>query len=197
MQGAILLLAAGSSKRMGKPKLLLPYNGRTLLWHAANAAKMANLGPVVIVTGELNAPIRNNLADLNVSFVHNPNWSEGMASSIVAGMNYLTNLQPVPEAVVIMVSDQPAVNEGLLTKLWLIWLESGKPITASGYADQVGTPAVFAQLLFSELLQLKGDAGAKKLIKNNPDLVSLVEFPDGLTDIDTPEDYEKLKKAGE
>jgi molybdenum cofactor cytidylyltransferase len=197
MQGAILLLAAGSSKRMGKPKQLLPYKGRTLLWHAANAAKMAKLGPVVIVTGELDAPIRKNLADLNLSFVQNQNWAQGMATSIVTGINYLTNLQTVPEAVLIMVGDQPAVNEALLKKLWLNWQESGKSIAASGYAEQVGTPAVFTQSLFSELLLLKGDAGAKKLIKKYPDQVHQVSFPDGLLDVDTPEDYEQLKKASE
>ncbi|WP_290792008.1 nucleotidyltransferase family protein [Flavihumibacter sp. UBA7668] len=197
MQGAILLLAAGSSSRMGKPKQLLPHKGRTLLWHAANAAKMAELGEVLIVTGELDVHIRMNLADLNISFVLNPNWAEGMASSIVTGMNYLTNLQPVPDAVLIMVGDQPAVNEGLLKKLWLNWQESGKAIAASSYAQQVGTPAVFAQSLFSELLLLKGDTGAKKLIKKYQDQVSLVPFPDGLLDIDTPQDYEQLKKSSE
>ncbi len=196
-KATIVLLAAGGSVRMGRPKQLLPFKGKTLLWHAASEAIAANLGTVVVVTGEMDPLIRESLAGLQVSYAYNPDWQKGIASSIVTGIRAALTPPPGPEAVLLMVADQPAVTEGLLKKIWLNWKESGKPIAASVYDNQAGTPALFAESLFQELLQLEGDTGAKRILKKYQEELCLLDFPEGGLDIDTPNDYELLKQAME
>ena len=188
----IVLLAAGASSRLGKPKQLLPYEGTTLLQHAVQQAVDATLKPIVIVVGA-NANILNiEIEESQANIVMNVTWEEGMASSIRTGLQKMLELEPTINSVIMMVCDQPFVTVQLLQDLMAKHIETGKPIIASNYKNNLGTPALFDATIFSELMQLKGDTGAKKILNNHPEWVAAIDFPMGEIDIDTEEDYKKL-----
>ena len=188
----IVLLAAGASSRLGKPKQLLPYKGTTLLKHAVQLAVDAALKPIVIVVGA-NANILNiEIEESQANIVMNETWQEGMASSIRTGLQKMLELEPTINSVIMMVCDQPFVTVQLLQDLMAKHIETGKPIIASNYKNNLGTPALFDATIFSELMQLKGDTGAKKILSNHPEWVAAIDFPMGEIDIDTEEDYKKL-----
>jgi molybdenum cofactor cytidylyltransferase len=187
---ALLLLAAGASTRMGRPKQLLPYRGRTLLRHAAETAVASGCAPIVLVTGALHEALVADVAGLPVQAVHNPAWETGMASSIRVGLKAVQAAQPA--AVLIMLSDQPLLTPELLRHLVLAQQQTQAPIVAAAYGDALGVPAVFAAAVFPELLQLQGPAGAGRLIAGYGAAVGRVPFPAGLLDVDTPAQYAAL-----
>jgi molybdenum cofactor cytidylyltransferase len=191
---ALLLLAAGASTRMGRPKQLLPYRGRTLLRHAAETAVASGCAPVVLVTGALTEALTAEVAGLPIQATHNPEWETGMASSIRAGLAAVQAAQP--RAVLIMLSDQPHLTPELLRQLVQRQQQTHAPIVAAAYGDTLGVPAVFAASVFPELLQLQGQAGAGRLIASHGPAVERVDFPAGLLDVDTPEQYAALVKDG-
>ena len=187
---ALVLLAAGASTRMGRPKQLLPYHGRTLLRHAAETAVASGCVPIVLVTGALHDELVDEVGDLPIQAVHNPAWQTGMASSIRTGLAAVAAARPA--AVLIMLSDQPLVTPELLRKLVALQQQTQAPIVAAAYGDTLGVPAVFGQTLLPELLKLQGQSGANKLINSLGPAVGRVPFPAGLLDVDTPEQYAAL-----
>ncbi|MDO7853969.1 nucleotidyltransferase family protein [Hymenobacter sp. CA1UV-4] len=187
---ALLLLAAGASTRMGQPKQLLPYRGRTLLRHAAETAVASGCAPIVLVTGALNEALTSEVTGLPIQTIHNPDWETGMASSIRAGLLAVQAAQP--RAVLVMLSDQPHVTPELLQQLIQRQQQTQAPIVAAAYGDTLGVPAVFAETVFPELLMLQGQAGAGRLIAGYCAAVERVDFPAGLLDVDTPEQYAAL-----
>ncbi|MBJ6110541.1 nucleotidyltransferase family protein [Hymenobacter sp. BT523] len=191
---ALVLLAAGASTRMGRPKQLLSYRGRTLLRHAAETAIASGCTPIVLVTGAVREALAAEVADLPVQVVHNPDWETGMASSIRAG---LAAAQPAePAAVLIMLSDQPHLTPELLRELVQRQRQAQAPIAAAAYGDALGVPAVFDRALFSQLMELRGQAGAGRLIASYGPAVERIAFPAGLLDVDTPEQYAALLQNG-
>ena len=190
----IILLAAGQSARLGKPKQLLNYKGKTLLAHSLQIAIETQLQPIVTVLGANLDTLKQSIEPTNTNIVINQEWSEGMASSIRCGMEELLKITPSIAGVIIMVCDQPYVTAKLLTDLVEKHKDSSKPIIASRYNNNIGTPALFDKTIFALLLSLKGDSGAKKIMKSNPDWVETVNFPFGEIDIDTSLDYELLMK---
>ena len=190
----IILLAAGQSARLGKPKQLLNYKGKTLLAHSLQIAIETQLQPIVTVLGANLDILKESIEPTNTTIVINQEWSEGMASSIRCGMEELVKIAPSIAGVIIMVCDQPYVTAKLLTDLVEKHEDSSKPIIASRYNNNIGTPALFDKTIFALLLSLKGDSGAKKIMKSNPDWVETVNFPFGEIDIDTSLDYELLMK---
>ncbi len=190
----IILLAAGQSARLGKPKQLLNYKGKTLLAHSLQIAIETQLQPIVTVLGANLDILKESIELINTTIVINQEWSEGMASSIRCGMEELLKIAPSIAGVIIMVCDQPYVTAKLLTDLVEKHEDSSKPIIASRYNNNIGTPALFDKTIFALLLSLKGDSGAKKIMKSNPDWVETVNFPFGEIDIDTSLDYELLMK---
>ncbi|MBH8559158.1 nucleotidyltransferase family protein [Hymenobacter negativus] len=187
---ALLLLAAGASTRMGRPKQLLPYHGRTLLRHAAETAVASGCAPIVLVTGALHEELLTEVAGLPIQAVHNADWATGMASSIRAGLGALP--ETAPAAVLIMLTDQPLVTPQLLRELMARQQQTQAPIVAAAYGDTLGVPAIFAPTMLPELLQLQGQQGAGRLIASLGAAVGRVPFPAGLLDVDTPEDYAAL-----
>lgn len=190
----IVLLAAGESSRMGRPKQLLRFEGKSLLGHAVQVALDTVQEPVIVVLGA-NAPLF--LPELDKQPVHtvlNPDWTEGMASSIRLGLSALLERDSSVDAAVFMVCDQPFMSSALLKELIAKRKDTGKAIIASTYGNTAGTPAVFNKSIFPELLALAGDTGARKLIRQHPDLLATVPFLLGNIDIDTPQDYEALRK---
>jgi molybdenum cofactor cytidylyltransferase len=189
---ALLLLAAGASTRMGRPKQLLPYHGRTLLRHAAETAVASGCAPIVLVTGALHKELLAEVSALPIQAIHNAEWETGMASSIRAGLSALAETKPV--AVLIMLTDQPLVTPDLLQELIARQQQTQAPIVAAAYGDTLGVPAVFAQSMLTELLQLQGQQGAGRLIASLGAAVGRVPFPAGVLDVDTPEQYAALLK---
>ena len=188
----IIILAAGNSSRLGKPKQLVLYGDQTLIQHAVNAALDTPAQQVILVLGANSTTIKPTIKQTNLTIIENKDWQQGMASSIRAGVSALVKSAPSIEGVIIMVCDQPFVSSSILSQLIEKHKATGKSMIASEYEGTQGTPAFFHKSQFSKLLALFGDSGAKKLIKKYPDLVETIPFPEGKIDIDVPEDVEKL-----
>ena len=188
----IVILAAGDSSRLGNMKQLLSFNGKTLLQHVIDEATEAGAQPIVVITGNNASKVKASIADSKVNIVENENWKEGMASGIVAGVRQVIKLDEGVKKIILAVCDQPFVSSELFEQLDQTQSKSGKPIVASTYAGTVGTPALFSIGFFDQLLSLKGDEGAKKILKSNTKDVAPVPFPKGEIDIDTQKDYENL-----
>jgi molybdenum cofactor cytidylyltransferase len=189
------LLAAGASARLGKPKQLLLYKGKSLLQHATQAALDSRATPVVIVTGANAELVQKEMTGPEVIYTENKEWAEGMASSVRCGLNILLGVAPATDSVIMMVCDQPYVNPKLLNDLLATQWKTGQPIVTSQYENVSGPPALFHKIIFPELLALKGDAGARKIIQRHAHEMATVSFPQGKIDIDTEEDYEALQQS--
>jgi molybdenum cofactor cytidylyltransferase len=190
----VILLAAGSSSRLGTPKQLLQYEDETLLQHSLQVARASNVNPIVVVLGAKAELIMSRIDVGSSIVVINDKWQEGMASSIRCGINSLLKESPGIEGAILMVCDQPFIYPDLLLQLITKQQLTGKPIITSSYADTFGPPTLFHKTIFSELLQLKGDVGAKSILRLNASELEFISFPEGVIDIDTDADYQKLSK---
>lgn len=187
----IILLAAGSSNRLGRPKQLVDWQGQPLIRHMAKVAIEANLGPVTVVLGANDDACREALGDLQLTAIHNPNWTAGMGSSISAGL--LSMIVQATDGVIVMLCDQPLVDADLLRSLKE--LSEEYYVVASRYHEQLGPPAFFSPEQYDSLLALDGAEGAKSVI-NMETSVGWVEAPQAAADIDTPDDLRMLGLAG-
>ncbi|MBS1528952.1 MAG: nucleotidyltransferase family protein [Bacteroidetes bacterium] len=190
--GAIIL-AAGKSARIGLPKQLLRFAGKTLLQHTIDAAKGANVQAILLVLGANKELIISQTDLKGIHVIENQDWQTGMASSIVSGISALEDVDPLADGALLMVCDQPFVTSALLNELIAAQQKSRKPFAASKYDDILGVPALFHKSIFDELIGLKGDHGARKIIERYGENVAFVDFPEGSIDIDTMSEYEKLK----
>ena len=192
-----LVLAAGSSSRLGQPKQLLVYEGETLLHRAVRTALAAGCAPVFVVTGALDAALRAAVADLPCQPVHNPAWATGMSSSVRTGMRALlaatSRPQNAPAAVLLLLCDQPLLTAEHLRQLLATQRATGCPAVASAYAGATGVPAVFGSALFEQLQVQNGAGGAQRLLSSLP-AASLrrLDFPAAALDVDTPAQYQQL-----
>jgi molybdenum cofactor cytidylyltransferase len=187
----VIILAAGGSSRMGTPKQLLLYRGESLIRHAAQVALGSVCDRVVVVIGSRADEMRNELADMPLEVIENPNWQVGMSSSIRAGLQALKSTNDLNE-VVIMLCDQPFVNAEVLNDLVTTQRQTGESIVASLYGTTRGVPALFSRNFFDELMSLAADEGARRTIASHPNDVATVIFPQGAIDIDTPRDHDQL-----
>ncbi|WP_428742555.1 nucleotidyltransferase family protein [Tenacibaculum sp.] len=189
---AILILAAGSSSRMGTIKQLLPYKNTTLLEWAIEQAQKSNTKNVFCVLGANREIIEKHISKKTTELIYNPDYQEGLSTSIVNGIKYLQTKEF--ESVLIMLADQPHLTFEYLNSLIKISEENPSKIIASNYQDKIGVPAIFSEKYFSELLSLKGDKGAKAFLQNHRDIIIEANTPQNLIDIDTPDDYQHLLK---
>ncbi len=190
---AIIILAAGNSSRLGRPKQTLLWQGIPLLRHVANAALESRLGPVVVVTGAYESEVAAAVSDLPLLLIQNKDWSAGMASGIVLGVQKVQGFLPAVSGAILAVSDQPLVNAALFKALAAAHFTAGREsIVASEYAGTLGTPVLFGSVYFNELQQLSGQEGAKKLLRTFNAAVVAVPFAGGAFDVDTEGDYERL-----
>ena len=189
--GAVIL-AAGSSSRMGRPKQTLHYGGESLLRRAALAALGAGCRPVVVVTGAHAELTRRELDGLDVREVFNPLWETGMASSIRAGVEGLLVAAPDADAAVLMLCDQPHVTAEVISGLVAAHRAKGSPVVAAPDGGSIGVPAVLVRSHFAALAWLEGAAGAKQIIKRHAPEAHFLPFPSGEVDIDTPDDLSRL-----
>ena len=188
---ALLLLAAGRSKRVGTPKQLLKFNEVPMLQLVLDNVLGGNYD-VYVVTGAYRAKI---LAAINIEGaeeVYNANWQEGMGSSIREGLKATLTYHDY-NGVIISVADQIFLTREVLEELILKHNANPDHIIASSYGKGFGPPVLFPRSMFSYLKSLNGDEGARLIITKNLNKVVLHEFPEGKIDIDSLEDYENYK----
>ena len=176
--GAIVL-AAGRSTRLGRPKQLVLYRGEPLLRRAAALALSLGARPVVVVLGFAAQPCREALCSLPVIFIENPEYASGMAGTLRLGLEALPSNPP--ERLLLLVADQPLLTAGGLQQL----LDAPGSVAAARYNGHLGVPAIFAREHFSALASLAGDQGARSLLRCLP--VTPVDMPEAAVDVDTPE----------
>ena len=189
-----IILAAGQSSRLGAPKQLLKYQGKSLLQHTIDMTMHSPVQSIIVVLGSGFELMVKEIDSPDISIVKNENWHTGLASSISCGMNALQDIAPSSDTAILMVCDQPFISTELLESLIAEQKKTGKPIVASKYENTIGIPALFHKSFFPQLMELKGDSGAKKIMQQYPDLVTTIPFPSGNIDIDTLGDYEALTK---
>jgi molybdenum cofactor cytidylyltransferase len=188
---AAIIVAAGTSARLGQPKQLLTLAGQPMIVRAAEAALRSGASPVVVVLGAYEEKIRAALAGLPIAIVSNPSWADGMGSSIAAGVAHVIQ-QAIPlDAALIAVCDQPHFQTDTITALRAVF-QGNDSIVAARYAGRVGVPVLFGRAYFDALTRLLGDKGARQILNDNAARVVGVDLPTLAIDLDTWEDYQKL-----
>lgn len=191
----MLILAAGASTRLGKPKQLLQYQGQSFLRHTAKVGLASGCQPIIVVLGAQAEQLRSEVHDLPVTLVENPDWASGISASIRVGLEALQDQGQMLEAAIVTLCDQPFISALLISQLVDCYWGTGKCIIASQYGETIGVPALFDLTLFPDLMLLKGDTGAKSLIQQLMPEVTAVAFPNGAINIDTAQDYKQFLQA--
>lgn len=194
-----ILLAAGASTRLGQPKQLLrlsAFGGETLLDHAVALARAAGAAPIFVVLGAHAEEIHLECELLDCILVRNEAWDEGMASSLRVGIAAVLENTPAAAGVMVMVCDQPGLSAEHLRSLLDAHRADSNRATASCYAGRMGVPAIFPRGMFPALLELQGDQGARMLLQQPGTAVHTIEFPEGESDLDSPEDLRRLESGG-
>ena len=183
-------MAAGGSSRLGSPKQLLTIRGRRLLSRAIDSAEAVTPGRVVVVGGADALRIRLLIRRHHpgTHSVDNSHWAEGMAGSLQAG---LAVLPARATAALLLLSDQPAVGEASLRRLIRAWWSRPGKAAAAAYGSVVGVPAILPRALWNEARRVRGDTGARKLLRVGQTVATVVEMPEAAWDIDTPEDLQR------
>jgi CTP:molybdopterin cytidylyltransferase MocA len=176
-----VLLAAGGSRRLGRPKQLLVHRGRTLVEAAADAALAVCDAGVIAVLGASHAEIASKLSGRALAMVANPRWIEGMGTSLAVGVAQVSS---GCDGVLVLLCDQPHVSEDDLRELALRWRAEPARLVAATYRDVVGVPAIFPRRFFAALRELSGDQGARAVIEGARDDVVRVALPDAAFDVD-------------
>lgn len=187
----IVVLAAGGSTRMGRPKQLLPIAGQSMLLRAASAAVESGCKPAIVVLGAQAELLRPELSGIPVSIAVNETWHRGIGSSIRCGIGALMTSASTRGAVVILLCDQPFVSAEVIRRLVSAHAGSGKPICVSAFNGTFGPPVVVDSRYFDLLLSLPDDQGAKALWACRQEQVHFEPCAEAGTDIDTPGDYER------
>lgn len=190
---ATIILAAGSSSRMGQPKQLISMGGETLVQRTIRTAAQAGSNKTVVVFGANHEKIRDSLQSDHVELVYNQHWQRGMGGSLKCGLNFVMSKFSEVEVALFLVCDQPLLTTEHLKKMLEKFSETNSPIVASYYAGKNGVPVLFHKSLFHELRTIDDQYGAKRVIEQNSALVKSVDFPNGVIDLDTPEDWQKYK----
>jgi molybdenum cofactor cytidylyltransferase len=190
----VAILAAGASTRMGRLKQLLPLEGTPLLVRAVEVALASPAWPVVVVLGAEAEKLRATLARYPVIVTENPAWSEGMASSIRAGITTLQQFSRGLDAALIALCDQPAFSPATIATLVASQRATGNSIVAARYSGRNGAPALFLREHFPTLAALTGEEGAREMLNGPTARVASVDLPDLAFDLDTPGDVAKYQE---
>lgn len=190
MNTSIIILAAGASSRMGMPKQLLMIEGKTLIRRVSEMAIDTSCHPIVVVLGANKEPIRKEIEKIPLTIIENPKWEDGMSSSMKMGLVGAYMTEKEIDAVIFLTVDMPFVSPKLINEMITKATENpDSQIVACSYENQIGIPVLFKRSLFNDLLELKGDEGAKKIVLKNKEKTSLIDFPEGKFDLDTIDEY--------
>ena len=185
---AAVVLAAGSSTRMGRNKLLLDLGGETLVRRAVRAAVGAGVDEVVVVLGHEEPRVRAELAGLPCTFVVNPDHAQGAGTSVRTGVRQVA---AGADALVVVLADMPYVTAEMIATLVKRYRDTGAPLVVSHYGDVQAPPTLYDRALFEELLQIPGERCAKQVVGRHESEAVVVPWPESaLRDIDVPADYE-------
>ena len=182
------ILAAGASRRLGRPKQLVQFRGNELVRHLALQALGSKADHLAVIVGASAEQVVPAVGELPLNCVVNLGWREGIASSIRCAAHWAA--QKNLDALILMTCDQPHLEAAHLDRL-VAEHETGATQVASRYADVVGVPALFSATVFRRLFALNGDAGAAALLREDPHTRS-VEWPAGQIDLDTTRDLALL-----
>jgi molybdenum cofactor cytidylyltransferase len=190
----IVLLAAGSSSRMGHNKLSFIFEGKTMLQNTIDEAINSKTSDIVLVLGANHKENIFEFSGNNAYVVLNKNWKKGIGSSIKCGLQHLIQKQAKLNAVIISVCDQPYLTSEVFDRLISAYANSNKKIIASTYNELLGVPVLYDQSLFDDLLNIPDEHGAKKYVveQAGKDILDTIPFPKGEIDIDTIEDIQNL-----
>ena len=194
-RSAGIVLAAGGSSRMGRPKQLLPLRGRPLLETVVAEVCDSHLDEVLVVLGANADAILASVSLGRSKPLLNPDHATGMASSLRAG---LAALGPDVERAVIILGDQPAISASMLDELLELQATSGLPAAALSFGGLLHPPVVLQRALWGDLESLEGDVGCRAVIRARPELVASLPVSAGLhhpVDVDTPDDYANLVQS--
>jgi len=186
-----IILAAGASSRLGRPKQLLPLAGRPVLTHVVAAASQTTLDPLIVILGHQAGDIQREMDLSGTRVLVNPAYAEGLSSSVRAAIRALP---PIVDAAVFLLGDQPLVEPKVIERLLESYRCDPAVIVQPRYAEGPGNPVLIGRNLFPELLELTGDTGARPLLRRHADRIRFVDVRDFRRpdDIDTSEDYERL-----
>ena len=184
----ILIVAAGTSARLGRPKQLVNYKGMSLLSRTIYAALKSNVGPVYVVTGYKREEIAKEIPQ-EATEIMNPIYRNGMGSSIAIGVREIMNSEC--RGVIVSVGDQPHINPAIFQELQK-QSQSSSGIVVSKYRKAQGPPSYFSAAYFNELIELNDDSGARSVVMKNRNKITYVDFDLGYIDLDTEEDLNLL-----
>lgn len=185
----IIILAAGNSSRLGTPKQLLGFEGKSLLKRITDEALVNTGHSVTVVLGAYHETVGKELTGSKATVIINPEWEKGMSASIKSGLKSLLQAHPGLDQCIVAVCDQPFVDAGVFEQLKARAEETQKGIVTTGFAGTWGVPVLFTKSYFKELLSLEGKNGAKKMVEQYAeDMVTFGFDPAGF-DVDTKADY--------
>jgi molybdenum cofactor cytidylyltransferase len=188
-----IVLAAGTSTRMGRNKLLLQVGGESLLRRAVRRAAAARLHPLLVVLGYDADAAAESIADLPCRPIVNPDYAMGITTSLQAGV------RAVPSdaaAVVVVLADMPFVTTGMIAAVVARYRETRAPLVVSEYGDVNAPPSLYDRRLFDELLEMKGEGCGKRVVRRHRAEAVAVRWPAAaLTDLDVPDDYDRIRRA--
>ena len=185
---ACVVLAAGGSRRLGRPRQLVPHRGEPLVRHAVREACASPADHVGVVVGCEAPAVVDALGASRATVLTNAAWDRGMATSLHVAVRWARALGA--DALLLMLCDQPGVTRAHLTALSATYQATRGPV-ASRYGETLGAPAVLCAAQYDALLALEGDRGAAAVLRSAPDL-TLLDLPEGAFDVDTEDDVARL-----
>jgi CTP:molybdopterin cytidylyltransferase MocA len=188
-----VVLAAGRSTRLGQPKQLLPYRGCPLLEWSLAAMAASSVDVTVVVLGHDAERVLQDVDLHGARVVYNARYAEGLSTSLQAA---LAALGPEVQTAVVAVGDQPLLGPDTIDALIAAYAATGAPIVAADYGDHQGTPLLLDRSVWPLAQQIRGDQGARALLRAHPDGVVTVPVASATAaDVDTWADYERLRQG--
>ena len=193
----VAILAAGRSQRFGRNKMLLPLtDGQTLLGHCIEQCTPLSKSPVMVISGAYHNELSQHKFANPIQLVHNPNWAQGMATSIHEAVEHIQTLSADVTHLLITLGDLPLVTTTSLNSLWEVAKTEPETIIASLWEGRATAPAIFPRCFWPLLTQLSGDKGAGILLQDamaqSPPACIPVPHAEAGVDIDTPQTYQRL-----
>lgn len=193
-----VILAAGTSSRLGRPKQLLQLGEQTVIEHVVDRVLVSSVDHVLVVLGHGADAIEAVLQGRDIAIVRNPEYRDGQGTSLVAGIKAAQDLFDVSpdqrNAVVMMLVDQPSTRSTVIDRVISVWSESDAPIALARYGTHRSHPVIFDERVLPELLEVTGDEGARSILRRYGDKVVEVDSgeADLPPDIDTEEAYRHM-----